>query len=132
MPYLFENDEHAALRAQVRRFAESRIAPHAHAWDEAGEFPRALYRDAAEAGLLGIGYPEALGGSGGDVTHVLAAMEELVLAGTSVGTTVGLGSHGIALPPIVHFGTPEQQARWLRPTLAGEKISALAITEPSG
>jgi acyl-CoA dehydrogenase len=130
--YLFETDEHAALRAQIRRFAASAIAPHAHAWDEAGEFPRELYRAAAEAGLLGIGYPEALGGSGGDVTHVLAASEEMVLAGKSVGTTVGLGSHGIALPPILRLGTPAQQQRWIPPVLRGEAVAALAITEPGG
>jgi acyl-CoA dehydrogenase len=130
--YLFETDEHATLRAQIRRFAEAEIAPHAHAWEEAGEFPRALYAQAAEAGLLGIGYPEAVGGLGGDLGHVLAAGEEMILAGRSVGTSVGLGSHGIALPPIVRLGTPTQHERWVRPVLRGEKIAALAITEPGG
>jgi acyl-CoA dehydrogenase len=130
--YLFETDEHATLRAQIRRFAETAIAPHAHAWEEAGEFPRALYAQAAEAGLTGIGYPEAVGGLGGDLSHVLVAGEEMVLAGRSVGTSVGLGSHGIALPPIVRLGTPAQHERWVRPVLRGEKIAALAITEPGG
>ena len=130
MAYLFETDEHTALRAQIRRFAEREIAPHAHAWDEAKGFPRALYRQAAEAGLLGVGYPEALGGAGGDVTHGLVAFEELVLAGKSVGVKVGLGTHGIALPPILALGTEEQKRRFVPPVLAGEKIAALAITEP--
>jgi acyl-CoA dehydrogenase len=130
MPYLFEGDEHAALRAQIRRFAEREIAPHAHAWDEAKEFPRALYAQAAEAGLLGVGYPEALGGSGGDLSHALVAFEELVLAGKSVGVKVGLGTHGIALPPILALGTDEQKRRFVPPVLRGEKIAALAITEP--
>lgn len=128
--YLFEAEEHRALRAQVRRFAGERIAPNAHAWDEAGEFPRSLYGDAARAGLLGVGYPEALGGGGGDITHVLAAAEEMVLAGKSVGTAVGLGSHGIALPPIIAAGTDEQKRRFVEPVIRGEKIAALAITEP--
>lgn len=57
MAYLFETDEHAALRAQIRRFAEREIAPHAHAWDEARGFPRELYGKAAAVGLLGVGYP---------------------------------------------------------------------------
>ncbi|MBW2463654.1 MAG: acyl-CoA dehydrogenase family protein [Deltaproteobacteria bacterium] len=130
--YLFETDEHRALRQQVRKFAEQRIAPHAHGWEEAGEFPRALYGEAAEAGVLGIGYPAEVGGHGGDLTHTLVAAEELVLAGKSVGTTVGLGSHGIALPPIVRFGTEEQKARFVEPVLRGERVSALAITEPGG
>lgn len=132
MTYLFEGDEHAALRAQIRRFGEREILPHASTWEEREEFPRELYARAAEAGFLGVGYPEALGGAGGDLTHVLVAAEELVLAGTSVGTVVGLGSHGIALPPIVNMGTEAQRERWVRPVLRGEKIAALAVTEPGG
>jgi acyl-CoA dehydrogenase len=130
--YLFETDEHRALREQVRRFATSAIAPNAHAWEEANEFPRELYQQSAEAGFLAIGYPEELGGDGGDLSHVLVAAEEMVLGGKSVGTCVGLGSHGIALPPIVKFGTEAQKARYVRPTLTGEKVSALGITEPGG
>ena len=125
--YLFETEVHAQLRAQARKFASVAIAPHAHAWEEAEEFPRELYRDLAGASLMGIGYPESVGGGGGDVTHVLVASEELVLAGKSVGTVVGLGSHGIALPPIVKMGTPQQVDRFVRPTLRGELIAALAI-----
>lgn len=130
--YLFETDEHRALREQVRRFAAAEIAPNAHAWEEANEFPRELYPQAAKAGFLGVGYPEELGGDGGDLSHVLCASEEMVLAGKSVGTCVGLGSHGIALPPIVRFGNDDQKERFIGPTLAGEKIAALAITEPGG
>jgi acyl-CoA dehydrogenase len=130
--YLFETDEHRALREQVRRFAAAAIAPHAHAWEEANEFPRELYQQSAEAGFLGTGYPEELGGDGGDLSHVLVSAEEMVLAGKSVGTCVGLGSHGIALPPIVKFGTDAQKERYVRPTLTGEKVSALGITEPGG
>ena len=132
MPYLFETEEHAALRTQARRFAAAEIAPHAAAWEEACEFPRELYARIAAAGLTGIGYPDAVGGSGGDLGHVLAVADELVLAGTSVGTVVGLGSHGIAAPPIVRFGTAEQQARFVAPVLRGEQVCALAVTEPGG
>lgn len=132
MTFLFETEEHAQLRESVRRFAQSHVAPHAHAWEEAGEFPRDLYNQAASAGLLGISYPVDEGGVGGDLTHALVAAEELVLAGRSVGTCVGLNSHGIALPPIVRLGTAEQKRRFVLPVLAGEKISALAITEPGG
>jgi acyl-CoA dehydrogenase len=128
--YFFEDEQHAEIRRQIRRFAEKAIAPHAHAWEEANEFPRELYRQAAAAGLLGLGYPEELGGGGGDVTHTLVAYEELMLAGTSVGVKVGLGTHGIALPPIVAHGTEAQKKRWVPPVLCGDKIAALAITEP--
>ena len=130
--WLHETAEHAHLREQVRRFARTEIAPFAHAWDEANEFPRELYPKAAAAGLLGVGYPEEFGGGGGDLSHALAAAEEMVLVGKSVGVTVGLGSHGIALPPILAFGTPEQRRQFVPPMLRGEKIAALAITEPGG
>ena len=132
MTYLFETEEHAAIRASARRFAHTHIAPRGAEWEEAEEFPLELYATACQAGVTGVGYPEAVGGQGGDLGHVLAACEELILAGRSVGTVVGLGSHGIALPPIVRFGTPEQQARFVRPCLADGKIAALAVTEPGG
>src|SRR4051812_32945067 len=119
--YLFETDEHTALRTQARRFAEAEILPHAHAWDEAEEFPRDLYTKTAAAGLLGLGYPEASGGWGGDITHVLVSSEEMVLGGHSVGSVVGLGSHGIALPPILRHGTEAQKQRWVPPVVRGEK-----------
>jgi acyl-CoA dehydrogenase len=130
--YLFETEEHATLRQQLRKFAEREIAPHAHEWEEAEEFPRDLYPRAAEAGVLGISYPEEVGGLGGDITHALVGFEELILAGKSVGTAIGLGTHGIGLPPIIRHGTPEQIERFVRPVLRGEKIAALAITEPGG
>jgi acyl-CoA dehydrogenase len=131
-PPLHETAEHAQLREQVRRFARAEIAPHAHAWEEANEFPRELYEKAGKSGMGGVGYPEEYGGAGGDITHVLAAAEELVMAGRSVGVAVGLGSHRIGLPPIVSFGTEEQKQRFIPPVLRGEKIAALAITEPGG
>jgi len=130
--YLFENDEHAALREQIRRFAAAEIAPHAHAWSEAQEFPRDLYARAARAGLLGVSFAEAIGGGGGDLGHVLVAGEEMILAGHSVGTSAGLATHLIALPPILAMGTDEQIERFVPPVLRGEHIAALAITEPGG
>jgi acyl-CoA dehydrogenase len=129
---LHETAEHASLRAEVRRFAQKEIAPFASAWEEANEFPRDLYLKAGASGLTGVGYPEAYGGGGGDLSHVLASAEELVLAGRSVGVAVGLGSHRIALPPILAFGTEAQKQRFLPGVLRGEKVAALAITEPGG
>ena len=132
MPYFFETEEHQAVRASARRFAEQHIAPRGAEWEENEEFPIELYKTACTAGVTGIGYPEAVGGQGGDLAHILVACDELVIAGRSVGTVVGLGSHGIALPPIVRFGTPEQQKRFVTPCLTDGKIAALAITEPGG
>jgi len=128
--YCFETEVHAELREQARRFAADEIAPHAHEWEEAEEFPRELYKRFAEAGLLGLGFPEELGGSGGDFGHAFVASEEMVLAGKSVGTCVGLGIHAIALPPIVELGSEDQKRRFVAPVLAGDAIAALGITEP--
>jgi len=130
--YLFETEEHRQLREQVRRFASTEIAPHAHDWEEAGEFPVQLYERAAEVGITGIGYPEELGGAGGDFGHMVVAADEIVQAGKSVGTCVGLGTHGIALPPIIKLGTKAQKEKFVRGVLQGKLIAALAITEPGG
>jgi acyl-CoA dehydrogenase len=129
--YHFESEEHGALRLQARRFAAQHIAPHATAWEEAELFPVEMYKTLADAGLMGIGYPEELGGGGGDLGHTLAASEELVLAGHSVGTVVGLASHAIALPPILAQGSEELKQPYIPPVMRGEQIAALAITEPS-
>lgn len=128
--YLFEKEEHAALREQMRRFASQEIAPNALAWEEACEFPADLYKRVAAAGLMGPAFPEAWGGGGGDLGHALVMSEEMVVAGKSVGTAAGLGSLAIGLPPILHFGDDSQRDRFVRPVLSGDKISALAITEP--
>ena len=132
MAYLFETEDHAAIRSTVRKFALTHIAPHGAKWEEDEEFPIELYKTAASAGITGIGYPEAVGGQGGDLGHVLVSLDEMILAGRSIGTMVGLGTHGIALPPIVRFGTPQQHERFVAPCLRDGKISSLAITEPSG
>jgi len=126
-PYL--DDSHRAFADVCRRFAIERIAPHAEAWEEAGEFPRELYREAAQAGVLAPTYDEALGGGGGDVLHgVVAGME--LLRGGSTGVAVGLGSLQIAMPPVLMLGSASQIERFVRPVLAGDHIAALAITEP--
>ncbi len=123
--------EHDAFREQVRRFVAREIEPYADAWDEAGEFPRALYRKAAEIGLLQLNFPESVGGIKADRFYAIIASEELARAGAG-GICASLMSHTIGAPPIAKLGTPEMQARVLPQILAGEKISALAITEPGG
>jgi acyl-CoA dehydrogenase len=128
--YLFETEEHETLRGQAGRFAREQIAPHAFDWEEAGEFPRGLYLQSAQAGLTGIGYAEAYGGTGGDFSHMMVASEQLILEGHSVGTVVGLGSHAIALPPILKLGSEAQKQRFVRPVMEGTAIAALGITEP--
>jgi acyl-CoA dehydrogenase len=127
-----DGDERAArdaFRASVRRFVEREIAPNVDAWDEAGSFPRALYAQAAAAGLLGLGYPEHLGGAPAALAWRLIASEEVARAGSG-GLLASLFSHAIGLPPIVAHGSDALQRRIVPDVLAGRKIAALAITEP--
>lgn len=123
---------HQMVRDSVRRFVEREILPDIDAWEEAESFPRELYLKAGAAGILGIGYPEALGGSHeGDLFAKIAASEELMRCGSG-GLVAGLGSLDIGLPPIVKWARPEVRNRVVPQVLSGEKISALAVTEPGG
>jgi acyl-CoA dehydrogenase len=124
-------EEHEAFRETMRRFVAREIAPHAAAWDEAGEFPREMYRKAARAGLLAPGFPEAYGGVPADLLMHVVLSEEIALAGSG-GVHASLFSHQIGCPPIAAVGSEELKRRVLPPVLSGEKISALAITEPGG
>jgi acyl-CoA dehydrogenase len=126
---VYWDESHTAFRDSVRGWVQRHIAPRAEQFEEDNLFDAALYPLAGQAGILGAAYPEEIGGMGGDIFHGLIVVEELIRGG-SVGTAVGLGTHGIALPPILNAGTPEQIARFAPPILRGEKISALAITEP--
>jgi acyl-CoA dehydrogenase len=123
--------ELAAFRDGARRFVEREIAPFASAWDEAETFPRELYRKAAQAGLIGIGYPEEYGGTPAPLALRMVVTEEIARAGSG-GLMASLFSHSIALPPIVALGSDALKRRIVAPVLAGEKIAALAITEPGG
>ncbi|MPY77110.1 MAG: acyl-CoA dehydrogenase [Actinophytocola sp.] len=121
-----------ALRETVRRFTREQILPHQDDWERAGELPRELHRKAADIGLLGLAFPEEQGGGGGDAIDSLVVAEEMIYAGASGGLIASLFTHGIALPHIATANDPAQVDRWVRPTLAGEKIGSLAITEPDG
>jgi acyl-CoA dehydrogenase len=128
-PYL--GAEHEAFRDTVRRFVREEVAPHVNEWDEAETFPRELYKKASAIGLLGLGFAEEYGGVEADTYFHVILAEEVSQAGCG-GLFASLFSHGIGAPPIAKFGSAELKARVLPAILAGEKISALAITEPSG
>lgn len=120
---------HNQIRESARRFVQKEIVPHIDQWEEDASFPRELYNKTAEAGFFGIGYPESLGGSGGDLFQKIVFIEELMRAGSG-GLAASLGSLDIGLPPVVKFGNDQLKQRVVPSVLRGEKISALAITEP--
>lgn len=123
--------EHEAFRDTVRRFVDNEIAPNVNDWDEAGTFPRELYRKAADIGLLQIGFPPEFGGVEADSFFSIIAAQELARAGAG-GLSASLQSHTIGAPPIAIAGGDELKRRALPAILSGERISALAITEPGG
>lgn len=125
----FYTAEHEAFRDMIARFVAKEIEPFANEWDEVGEFPRSLYRRASEIGLLQLGFPEEFGGVSVDRFYTIAAVQELARAGSG-GIIASLLSHTIGSPPIAKLGSPELKQKVLPAVLAGEKISALAITEP--
>ena len=125
------DDTHRLLRESIRRFVKRDILPFIDEWEEAEEFPLELYKKAGDAGFLGIGYPEELGGYGGDQFHRVVFSEEIMRAGSG-GLAAGLGSHDIGLPPIVRLGSHALKKKVVPPVLRGEKVAALAITEPGG
>jgi len=139
----FQTPERRALRALVTEFTTREIAPHLPAWEREGQLPRELHRRAADAGILGIGFPEEVGGSGGDLVDVVVMTEALLEAGGSGGIISGLFSHGIALPHVVDeverrrqrgdtAGADDLVERIIAPVLRGEAIASLAVTEPDG
>jgi acyl-CoA dehydrogenase len=127
----FYTAEHEAFRDVMRRFVTREIEPFAHEWDEAGGFPRELYRKAADIGLLALGFPEDCGGVPADQFMKIVAAQELARAGAG-GVSASLMSHTIGAPPIARAARPAIRARVLAQILSGRKISALAITEPGG
>ncbi|MFV0300104.1 MAG: acyl-CoA dehydrogenase family protein [Paracoccus sp. (in: a-proteobacteria)] len=131
MPLNYFNDIHEMIRDTARSFIAREVKPFIDDWEEAGRFPRDLYRKAGDAGLLGIGYPEELGGTGGDLFQKVVWIEELMRAGSG-GLVASLDSLGIGIPPLIRFGSDELKRRIVPQVLAGDKIYALAITEPGG
>jgi acyl-CoA dehydrogenase len=122
-------EEHERFRQEVREFVEAELLPHAAEWEEARWFPNDVFHRLAERGYLGLKFPVEYGGRGDLVADAVLA-EELARCGSG-GLAAGIGAHtGIALPPIWRFGSEEQRQRYLAPGIRGEKLAALAITEP--
>ena len=126
------NADRDALRASAREFVRREVAPYLQEWEDAGEVPRALHLAAGRQGLLGVSFPESVGGQGGDLADSVALQEAMFEAGASSGLMAALFTGGIALPHIAAHGSPDLVERFVRPTLAGERIGSLAVTEPDG
>jgi acyl-CoA dehydrogenase len=127
---VWATDERVALRALARDFTTRDVVPYLDEWERAGEVPRSLHRATADAGLLGIGFPTDVGGHGGDSIDNTIVAEEMLYSGASSGLLSALFTHGIALPHLVKSGNSDLIDRYAKPTLNGELIGSLAVTEP--
>jgi acyl-CoA dehydrogenase len=122
--------DHDVFRRTVRDFCEKELAPHAREWDEAGEFPKSLFKTFGDLGFFGIRHDPAHGGSGLDWWYVVAYAEELVRC-RNAGLAMSMLVHGeMAIPVIGEIGTEEQKREFLAPAIRGDRIGALAISEP--
>lgn len=128
----FWSPEQEALRATTRDFVDRHVTPYLQDWEDAGEIPRSLHEEAGRAGLLGVSFAESVGGQGGGLLDSVALQEAFFEAGGSSGLAAGLFTGGIALPHIAASGNRDLIDRFVRPTLAGRLIGALAVTEPGG
>jgi alkylation response protein AidB-like acyl-CoA dehydrogenase len=127
--HLIFTDEHEQLRESIRAFVTRELTPHAEEWEET-TFPSSIFPRMGELGFLGLSYPERYGGQGGDYYCNLVLAEEMVLAHCG-GLAMGVAVHtDMATPPIFVLGTEEQRQRYLVPSIRGEMIGCLGITEP--
>ncbi|MEO8815949.1 MAG: acyl-CoA dehydrogenase family protein [Mycobacterium sp.] len=124
-----ERDE---LRKTVRTFVEREILPNVDEWERTGDLPRELHRSAGQAGLLGAAFPEAVGGSGGNSADAVVICEAMHQAGAPGGVFASLFTCGISVPHMIASGDQRLIDTFVRPTLQGELIGSLAITEPGG
>jgi len=124
-------EDHAAFRDSVRQFIQKEIAPNVDDWERARDFPRDLYLRFGELGLLGLKYGDEYGGTGPDFIADAIVNEELARCGSG-GVAAGIGGHkDLGSYYIYRFGTEEQRRLWLVPSIRGELIGALAVTEPA-
>jgi acyl-CoA dehydrogenase len=129
---IWNTPERESLRKTVRSFAEREVLPHADEWERTGELPRELHRKAGEAGLLGANFPESVGGGGGDGADAVIIGEEMHYSGSPGGVFASLFTCGIAVPHMIASGDERLIETYVKPTLRGDNIGSLAITEPGG
>ena len=124
------SDEHEELRTSIRAFVESELAPHSAEWEKNKDFPDSVFARMGELGYLGLAYPEAYGGGGGDYLCNIVLAEEMTRCGSGGVAMAVAVQTDMAVPPLYKFGTEEQKQRYLVPAITGEKIFCLGITEP--
>jgi alkylation response protein AidB-like acyl-CoA dehydrogenase len=129
MDFDLTNDQ-KMLQDQVRKFADSVLAPLAPDIDRSGDFPWDSIKKMAELGLLGIIVPEEYGGAGFDYISLAIAIEEISRACASTGVIVAV-NNSLVTYPIMQFGNEEQKKKYLPILCGGKKLGAFGLTEPN-
>src|SRR3954453_12193526 len=122
-------DEQREIRELTRRFADEVVAPHAAQWDREHRFPKDVFTQLGELGLMGVCVPESVGGAGADHLSYVLVLEELSRADAGVGVTLAVHTGAGTLPILAH-GTDEQRDRLVPPLAQGYELAAFALTEP--
>ncbi|HEX8183511.1 MAG TPA: acyl-CoA dehydrogenase family protein [Blastocatellia bacterium] len=130
--YPYFTEEHRMFRETVKRFCQAEIAPFSEEWDEAGIFPKELFKKAAALGLFGIRLNPEYGGSGLDWWATAAYLEGFSYSNNGGVSMAMFVQSDITLPVLDELGTEEQKEEFLRPAIAGDLIAALGISEPGG
>lgn len=129
---LFDRPEHGIFRESVRRFVQSELVPRAREFDAAGVIDKSLYPKMGEIGMLGIRYDPAYGGGGLDYTYTAIFAEELGCC-DNAGIALGIIDHtDMATPSLAEFGSEDLKREYLTPSIRGELVGAIAVTEPHG
>jgi alkylation response protein AidB-like acyl-CoA dehydrogenase len=127
---LFSTPEHALFRETVRKFVEEELRPRAREFDAAGRFDKSLYKKMGDLGMLGLRYDPKWGGAGLDYSYMAILFEEIGRC-DNAGVAMGISVHtDMATPSLHQFGSDELKRRFLVPAIAGEMVSAIAVTEP--
>ena len=125
--------EHRQIADTVERFIENEVNPHVPAWEAAGEFPsHEVFKKMGDLGLLGLKYPEAYGGAGLDFSYSAVMAEALgACACGAVPMAIGVQTD-MATPALARFGSDELRREFLAPTIAGDYVACLGVSEPGG
>ncbi len=130
MDHIYLAEEHRLLQAQLRRFVAEEVIPHGDAWEEAGMVPRSVLRRMGELGFLGLRHAERFGGSAMNAIGTAVLAEELGRSSFGGFTATVLVHTDMASPHLARYGTEEQQQRYMARIVAGEIITAVAVSEP--
>lgn len=129
-PSLYFSDDHDLFRQSVRQFIQTEVVPNTEAWETARRIPLSIFERMGQLGYLGLPYPEAYGGSDADFWYSVVFLEELARCGMGGFTTAVSVHEYMAVNHLAKAGSPALKEKYLVPAIAGQKVAALAITEP--